>query len=218
MKETIAFLKKLDKNNNREWFAEHKPKYQNVKLYMEDFLQSVFEGLSKSDVIERKNLWRIYRDIRFSKDKTPYNIHFGASLVRAGVKRRGGYCFCIGPGSTWVGGGFYNPHKEDLLLIRKEFEYDGKTIRKIMARKKFKDTFGEMQGTELKTAPRGFDKQDPNIDLIRKKNFYFHRNFTDAEVCAPSFLKETVKTFENIRPFFDYMSVVLTEHLDEGQD
>ncbi len=214
-KTTLEFLKKVGKNNNRPWFDKNKQLYLDARDNMQAFLEAVADGLSKTDVIEKHRLWRIYRDVRFSKDKTPYNDYFGASLVRAGARRRGGYCFNVERGNSWVGGGFYNPNKEDLLLIRKEFEFDAAPFRKIISKAKFKKTFGDIQGRELKTAPRGFDKQDPNIDLIRKKSFYFHRSFTDEEVLAKDFLKQTVKTLENIRPYFDYMTEILTADLEQ---
>jgi len=165
-------------------------------------------------MIERHKVYRIYRDVRFSKDKTPYNPRFAGFYKRATARLRGGYFMTIEPNNSMVGGGFWGPNSADLKRIRKEFEYDDKPIRKILNNKKFRDTFGDMIGEEVKTAPRGFDSEHPAIDLIRKKQFYFMRPFTNAEVCQEDFMEEVVKTFRTIRPYFDYMSDVLTTNLN----
>jgi uncharacterized protein (TIGR02453 family) len=118
------------------------------------------------------------------------------------------------PGNSFVGGGFYAPNKEDLKRIRQEFEMDDSEIRAILNDPKFKKTFGTLLGSELKTAPRDFSPEHKAIDLIRKKNFYVMRSFTDKEVMSPNFLKEVIDTYSTIRPFFDLMSSILTTNLD----
>ena len=116
----------------------------------------------------------------------------------------------IEPGNTFVGGGFWNPNAQDLKRIRNEFLVNAEPFRKIISSKKFKDYFGTLKGDELKTAPKGFDKEHENIDLIRKKQFLIGRDFTDKEVLAEDFLKECNATFKAMRPFFDFMSETLT--------
>lgn len=123
---------------------------------------------------------------------------------------RGGYYVNIEPGRSFVGGGFWEPNKEDLLRIRKEIEIDASELRDIIAEEQFQKYFGELQGEELKTAPKGFDKEHPAIDLLRKKQYLVMRSFTDKEVLAPNFKEEVIKTFLAMRPLFDYMSDVLT--------
>ena len=118
------------------------------------------------------------------------------------------------PGNSLFAGGFFSPNPDDTKRIRKEFEIDDTEMRKIMKKKKFKDTFGGLQGHEVKTSPRGFDIEHKAIDLIKKKQFYFEKTFTDKEVFSPEFFDEVVDAFKTIRPFFNYMSDVLTTNLN----
>ncbi len=215
MKDILDFLKILKKNNNREWFGEHKEEFKTVQSTAKSFYEVVRQGLEEQDEIEKFKLFRIYRDVRFSHDKTPYKPHFAGSFSRSGSRLRGGYYLRIRPGESFLAGGFWAPEKEDLLRIRKEFELDDGEIREILKEDKFNKYFnGELVGDELKTAPKGFQKDDPSIDLIRKKGFVAVRKFTDKEVLAPNFSKEVKNSFEALRPFFDYMSEVLTTDLN----
>lgn len=213
-KSTFKFLKEIRKNNNREWFHANKPIYQEANDNMKAYLNHLESELNKIDVIEKKKLFRIYRDVRFSKDKTPYNSHFSLSFAREGAHRRGGYFIKITPGGSMVGGGFYNPEPKDLKLIRSHIDADSKPLRKIIKSKKFKDTFGALMGNQVKTSPKGYDKTHPDIDLLRYKSMFVFKSFTDKEVLAPGFDKEIIKVYKNIRPFFDYMTEVLTHDLD----
>ena len=213
-KDLLKFMADLRDNNNREWFNERKPTFKSHEATIKEFFQTVEDELKKSDQIEGHKIWRIYRDVRFSKDKTPFKPSFSGGFRRATAALRGGYYLHIEPGKSAVGGGFYGPNSDDLMRIRKEFEFDAAEFRKILNNKKFKDTFGEMRGEGVKTAPKGFNKEHPDIDLIRKKQFYFFKEFSDKEVLDPNFHKEVVKTFKIIRPFFDYMSNVLTTDLN----
>ncbi len=213
-KYTFDFLKKIRKNNNREWFHENKPSFTEANNNMKAFLADIEIELNKIDSIEKKKLFRIYRDVRFSKDKTPYNSHFSMSLGREGAFRRGGYFLKLTPGDSMIGGGFYNPEPKDIKLIRDHISADDKPLRKIMKSKKFKDTFGELMGEQVKSAPRGYDKDHPSIDLLKYKSMYVFKNFSDKEVLDPNFQKEVIKVYKAIRPFFDYMSDILTHDLD----
>ena len=127
---------------------------------------------------------------------------------------RGGYYLHIQPEGIFVGGGFCEPNAADLNRIRKEFEMDDEEIRTIVADATFKKFFGELKGEELKTAPKGFDKTHPAIDLIRKKQYLLTRSFSDKEVLASNFQEEVLATFQAMRPFFDYMSEVLSTDLN----
>ena len=213
-KELLKFLGDLKKNNNREWFNERKPIFKEHEATAKKFFQEVNDLLSKSDSIESHKVWRIYRDVRFSADKTPFKPRFAGGYKRTKPALRGGYFLHIEPGNTAVGGGFYGPNSADLFRIRKEFEIDDSEIRAIMKKKAFKETFGDMKGEGVKTAPKGFSADHPAIDLIRKKQFYFVKHYSDKEVLHPDFAKEVVKTYKTIRPFFDYMTSVLTTDLN----
>lgn len=213
-KKTFKFLKDIRKNNHREWFHANKDYYKEANENIKGFLNSIEDEVNKFDVIEKKKLFRIYRDVRFSKDKTPYNSHFSMSLGREGAFRRGGYFMKISPGDSMIGGGFYNPNPKDIKLIRDQIAADDKPMRKLLKSKKFKDNFGELMGNQVKSAPRGFDKEHPAIDLLRYKSMYVFKSFKDSEVTSPKFRSEVVKVYKAIQPFFDYMTEILTHDLD----
>jgi len=213
-KEVFDFLTELKKNNNRDWFEAHKPAFKKHKSDIKSFLEAVKDNLNHHDEIEKMKLFRIYRDVRFSKDKTPYKAHFAGSFSRLGAHLRGGYYIHIKPGESFLATGFWAPNKEDLYRIRKELEMDASEFRGLINQKEFKTIWGELSGDEVKTAPKGFDKEHPDIDLIRKKQFVFVRNFTDKEVLSSSFLDEVDRSFKAIRPYFDLMSDILTTNLN----
>ncbi len=210
----LNFLKELSNNNNREWLAENNNTFRAAEKAVKVFFNEVEEGLRKQDSIDKMQVFRIYRDVRFSKDKTPYKRFFSAWFSRTKPMLRGSYYIHIEPGTTFVEGGFWEPEPADLLRIRKEFEMDDTYIRKIIADETFKKYFGALEGEEVKTAPKGFDKNHPTIDLIKKKQFLITRKFTDKEVLSPDFANEVLNTFAAMRPFFDYMSDVLTTNLN----
>ena len=213
-KSTLDLLEELRKNNTREWFNEHKPQFQIEQQKAKDFYNALMERLKAHDAIDVFKLFRIYRDVRFSKDKTPYKPHFAGSFSRATKRLRGGYYLRVRPGESFLAGGFWEPNKEDLLRIRKEFEMDTTEIREIINNKTFIKNFGKLEGNGLKTAPRGFDKEHPDMDLIKMKQFIVVRNFTDKEVLHPNFLDELDKSYKAMRPYFDYMSEILTTDLN----
>jgi len=214
-REVFSFFKRLDKNNNRDWFNENKPEFKELEKEVKQFYNQLFERINVHDEVDKIKIFRIYRDVRFSKDKTPYKTHFGGSLHRKKPELRGGYYLHIQPNDeSFIATGFWEPHKDDLFRIRKEFEMDASEMRKIMSNKKFKSVWGDLVGDELKTAPKGFDKEHENIDLIRKKMYIFTRKFTDKEVSSQEFLDTVDESFKAIRPFFNYMSDVLTTNLN----
>lgn len=210
----FEFLKLIKKNNNRDWFALHKDEFIKEQQYIETFADALLKEMNLHDLIEtptgKKALHRIYRDTRFSKDKTPYKNNFSGSFRRATKQRRGGYYFHLEPGNSFIAGGFWGPNNEDLKRIRDDIAFDANPLRKILKSKTFISTFGELKGEQLKTTPKGFDANNEGIDLLRYKQFLVMRNFSDKEVMSETFLKEANQTFKNMRPFFDYMSEVLS--------
>lgn len=213
-KSTFEFLDLLSKNNNREWFTENKKRFETENNLAKVFFTEVFTDLEKIDSLEKMQVFRIYRDVRFSKNKLPYKNHFSAGFSRTKPMLRGGMYLHIENEASFVGGGFWEPNNEDLLRIRKELELDASDLRKIIADATFKKMFGTLEGEELKTAPKNFDKTHPDIDLIRKKQFLLTRKFTNKEVLLPNFKDEIIATFAAMRPFFNYMSDVLTTDLN----
>ena len=208
------FLKKLKKNNNREWFNAHKAAYQKELELVEACAEALLRELNKHDVIEtpsgKKSMHRIYRDIRFSNDKTPYKTNWSGKFKRATKYRRGGYYFHLEPGNSYIAGGFWAPNAPDMKRIRDDIAFDATPMRNILKSRAFITTFGTLKGEQLKTAPRGYDAAHEAIDLMRYKQFLLIRKFTDEEVFSEHFLIEASQTFKRMRPFFDYMSEVLT--------
>ena len=214
MKKAFEFLTHLKENNNREWFAQHKSEYDTIVKENKVFFTHIYNTLQEHDQLKGIHIFRIYNDVRFSKDKTPYKPYFGVGYSRSKPMLRGGYYIQLEPGNSFVGGGFWGPEAKDLLRIRKEFEISSTEIEKIISDKTFIQYFGELKGDAVKTSPRGFDKNHPAIDLIRKKQFLVMRKFTDKEVLSDNFQKEALQTLLAMRPFFDYMSEVLTTDLN----
>jgi uncharacterized protein (TIGR02453 family) len=214
-KDILDFFNKLEKNNDRDWFNDHKTEFKKLEAKAKEAYNLIKENLNKHDVIEGFKLFRIYRDVRFSKNKLPYKTHFGGSFKRKKPELRGGYYLHIQPNNkSFIATGFWEPNKNDLLRIRREFEQDDSEIRAILSQNQFQSIWGPFVGDELKTAPRDFDKQHPAIDLIRKKQFIFVKNYTDDEVISDQFIDDVSASFKAIRPFFDYMSDVLTTNLN----
>lgn len=207
---TFRFLSELKDHNNREWFEANKPRYQAGQKEVLAFGKALAAEMAKHDELEPPQVFRIYRDVRFSKDKTPYKTHLSGSFTRVGKQRRGGYYFHIMPGGSFIGGGFWAPESKDLKRIRQEIAHDPDELRSIITTAEFRSHFGELQGDQLKTAPQGYAKDHPAIDLLRYKQFLLMRPFSDEEVMAPSFLQQADATFQAMRPLFDYMSEVLT--------
>ncbi|GEQ86343.1 TIGR02453 family protein [Patiriisocius marinistellae] len=214
-KESFIFLNNLKKNNHRDWMLENKKEYLANEKILKSFYTEIQQGLNKSDEIAKQKIFRINRDIRFSKNKTPYNVHRSVSWSRAGAQRRGGYYLRLEPGNSLMAGGFFAPEPADLLRIRKEFEMDASEIKQILNYKEFDKAFsGFNQDNRVKTAPKGFSKEDPNIELLRLKSYVVRHKFTDAEVFAENFSEKVLYHYQLLRPFFDYMSEVLTTDLN----
>lgn len=213
-KSTLDFLKTLSKNNNREWFQKNKERYIASQENVIAWLDTLLSEMNKHDQLQTKSgkesLYRIYNDVRFSNDKSPYNPRFAGSFKRIKPYLRGGYYFWIRPGESRIGCGFTYPNSDDLLRIRRDIDMNSDEWRKLLRTKKIQTVFGHMQGEQVKTSPKGFSKDHPAIDLLRYKQFWFEKSFTDKEVLAPGFLKLVNAHYKAIRPFFDYMTEVLT--------
>ena len=218
LSKTLNFLSDLNQNNNREWFNEHKSEYQEAYEEMTKFADALLGEMLTHDQIEtpsgKKSLFRIYRDVRFSKNKLPYKNNLGGGFRRATKFLRGGYYFQIQPGNCFVAGGFWGPNSQDLLHIRKQIAQDPDTLAGILGEKKFKKSFGELYGEQLKTAPKGFAKDDPAIDLLRYKQFVITKEFSDADAKKDNFHLLMSQGFQEMRPFFDYMTDILVTDLN----
>ncbi len=207
----FQFLTTLEKNNDSDWFAENKRKYVAANEHFKALAEEINSGMIKQDKIEKMKLYRIYRDVRFSKNKDPYKSNFSLGFSRATKALRGGYFLKLQPGGeSFMGGGFWQPDVPDLKRIREEIDLDPSGLQEIINSASFKEHFGELGGQQLKTAPKGYPKDHPAIELLRYKSFVVTKSFTDEEAMTPGFSEQVLKYFQATRPFFDYMSDVLT--------
>ncbi len=213
-KDTISLLTDIRENNNRPWFATQKERYDLARQNVKDLLADLMTEMDKIDQIEKSKLFRIYRDVRFSKDKTPYNSHWSMSLRRAKPYLRGGYYLRLNPEGGYIACGFWNPAPSDMALIRSNIDIDDKNFRKAINNKKMKSVWGDMIGNQVKSAPRGYNKDHPSIDLLRYKQFVFSKEYTPKEMYHKDFLREVVKSYKAIKPFFNYMSDILGHNLN----
>ena len=211
---TLDFLKDLDAHNTKDWFLAHKLDYQKAHDNMAAFANDLLKAMQDHDgiVSERPGnaLYRIYNDLRFHKNKPPYNPRFAGGFHRVKPLLRGGYYFQIQPGNSYCSCGFFGPNADDLKRIRQDMADNYEDWFALLATPALKETFGAMQGDQLKTASAGYPKDHPAVTLLRYKQLIFRHRFTDAAVTAPDFVQQVDRCYRNIRPFFDYMSELLT--------
>ena len=201
-------------NNNRDWFKDNKHKRDAARACVVQFTQALFVRLSDENQLDGQKVFRVYRDVRFSKNKTPYKSHFGIGFHRIKPQYRGGYYLHLEPGASFFGAGFWGPNKDDLFRVRKEIEMDPEYFEKMATGKKLTETWGAMKGDQLKTAPKGFDKEHPGINHLRFKQYIFTKEIPDTLLFDENFEQWMVDHFNAIRPFLDYMGEVLTSDLN----
>lgn len=210
MKKMIfQFLLDLKQNNSRDWFEENKATYEKAKEEAATIFDAIYNELIKMDEFGKFRMYRIYRDVRFSKDKTPYKNHFSAIYMRNQPHNRGSFYVHLEPGNSFVGGGFFSPEKEDLLRIRQAIELED-DLEQILKDKQLKKELSGLIGEAVKTAPKGFDKEHPRIELLRHKQFILRKPFNDDEVFSEDFTQKVCKAYKVMQPFFFYMTDVLT--------
>lgn len=213
---TFKFLKDLKKNNDRDWFQANKNRHDEAKQDFVSAIEKIINGIGKfdpqvADLEAKKCVFRIYRDTRFSKDKTPYKTNFGAHMVAHNEKPhdRAGYYIHLEPGNSFLAGGAYMPPGPWMKAIREEIATNADGLRKILNSKSFKDNFGEMEGEKLKTSPRDYPKDHPEIELLKYKSFLAMHKLTDAQVLDDDFEKHALKVFKALKPFDDYLNRAL---------
>lgn len=213
----LKFLKALARNNDRIWFEKNKPKYITAKENFDEFLGKLLSELMKFDksltgLNPKKLSFRIYRDVRFSKDKSPYKINMGAGFSPGGkMIQEPGYYLHIQPGNkSFVAGGLYMPDASNLAKIRQEIDYNFDAFEKVLKNGKFKTWFGKLDDFDkLKTAPKGYPKDHPHLELLKHKSFIVSHHFTDKEVQDKNFLKKVVEGCKTLKPLNDYISHAL---------
>ncbi len=217
-KSTFEFLKDLKKNNDRDWFNENKPRYEKGKREFEEFIDALIVEIARFDkdvthFTAKETIFRIYRDVRFSKDKSPYKTHFGAHITSAPKKSeihtRAGYYIHLEPGNTMLAGGAYLPESNWLKAIRQEISYNADTFKKIIQDSAFQKYFGGIEGEKLKTAPRDYPKDHPEIELLKQKSFLATHRCEDDEVLSDNFLKHCAETFKALHPFDQFLNQAL---------
>ncbi|MFN3841006.1 MAG: DUF2461 domain-containing protein [Cyclobacteriaceae bacterium] len=212
----LKFLKDIARNNNRDWFEKNKPRYVEAKNLFDDFLEALHNELLKFDgslagLNPRKQAFRIYRDVRFSKDKRPYKINMGAGFSAHGkMEQEPGYYFHIEPGNCFVAGGLYMPNAENLAKVRQEIDYNAEVLLKILNAKSFRKYFSGLDDFDrLKTAPKGYPKDHPQIELLRNKSFVASHPFTDRQVNDTKFVKRVAEVCRAVKPMNDFLKTAL---------
>jgi uncharacterized protein (TIGR02453 family) len=213
MKKILQFLKAIKSNNNKEWFDANKEKYLEAKAEYEVFIDSLLKGIHKfdkkisSDLKGKDCTFRIYKDVRFSKDKTPYKSNFGASINPGGKKSLvAGYYLHIEPGASFLAGGVYMPEPEMLNAIRQEIDYNSAAFLKILKSSEFKKYFkGLDEDGKLKTAPKGFEKDHPQVEILKNKHFVVSYQLSDKQVEDKSLENTILSGFKAMHPFLEYL-------------
>ncbi len=210
----LKFLKALAKNNDREWFEKNKPTYLAAKDLFDGFLTDLLQEMARFDpglrsLNPKKLAFRIYRDVRFSKDKRPYKVNMGAGFSPGGkMLQEPGYYLHIEPGNkSFIAGGFYMPDATNLAKIRQEIDYSFKGFNRIFMDKKFKSWFKKLDDFDkLKTAPKGYPKDHAHLDILKHKSYIVSHPFTDKEVADKNFLKKVTEGFKALKPLNDFLS------------
>lgn len=210
---TITFLKQLSKNNNKPWFDKHKDAYTAAKEDHEQLVTEILKGLSAAEPAFKEQkakdcIFRIFRDVRFSKDKTPYKAHFGAFFSTGGRKYPGaGYYLHIEPGGkSFAGGGLWMPEPPMLKDVRQEIDYNFAAFRKIIDEKKFRKFFKEIEGERLVKLPQGYKEDNPAIGYLKMKSYVVTCKLGDEDIAGRSLVKKTLEVFTAMRPFIDFLN------------
>ena len=213
---TLKFLKDLKKNNNKSWFDANRKRYDEAKKDFELFIQQVIDMHGRKDktissLKAKECLFRINRDIRFSKDKTPYKTNFGASINKGGKKAfsTAGYYFHLEPGEAFVGGGIYQPMPEELRKVRQEIDYNFKEFKNIIGSKKFKSVYGDLDKSNeflLSRVPKGYEADNPAIDFLKLKSYIAMIKINDDDLTSKNLVKKTTDAFEALYPLLEFIN------------
>lgn len=207
---TIDFLAALAANNNKAWFDAHRNEYQQARAAFEEVVDDLIHRMAAVDdpgpLTAKDTMFRINRDVRFSKDKSPYKTNLSAVIARGGRKATGRvYYLQVAPDDSFAAGGLHDPSREQLDAVRRAIVADAAPLRAILSRPDFIHHFGGMTGDQLKTAPQGYDREHPDIDLLRYKQFLAIHPFSPSEVVADDFVQRVLVVFEAMKPFNVYL-------------
>ena len=217
---TLLFLKQLAKNNNKPWFDANRKKYDEAKKDFENFIQALIEQFGKKDpaiaaLTAKSCLFRINRDIRFSKDKTPYKKNFAASINKGGKKSMlAGYYFHLEPGNSFIGGGIWMPMPAETQKIRQEIDYCYDEFKKIIYSKKFAGIYPGLDredGSLLTNVPKGYTKDNPAAEFLKLKSWVAMSSLTDTSLTSKDLLKQSVEALSAIQPLIDFLNRAVGE-------
>ena len=217
MKKVLGFLQDLSRNNNKEWFHANRNRYEESRDTMLFITEVLINEIRKFDpeisVMNPKDcMFRIFRDVRFSNDKRPYKTNFGIFIAKGGRKSmHAGYYLHIEPGSSFVGGGIYMPPAEPLKEIRNYLASHGDEFLELINGKDFRAIYPEMHNHRLKTAPKGFPKDHPHIDLLRYKSIVFSTNLENDLITSENFIEFVVNAFRQLQPINEVINHILYE-------
>lgn len=215
MQEVLNFLSELKENNNREWFEQNKEWYQASRKKVVFLTELLIHELSKFDdeigVQDPNNcVFRIYRDVRFSADKTPYKTHIGTYIAKGGRKSvYAGYYLHIEPGNSFIGGGSWSPQADALKAIRTEIFDHADEFKKMINAASFRKIYREFYDDQLKTAPKGFPKDFPDIDLLKYKSFAFDSPISDSVVSGDGFVEKIITSMKELYPVNRFLNGAL---------
>ena len=216
-KSTLQFLKDLKKNNNKPWFDKNKPRYEEAKKNMEALVEAFLAKFSATDkryakLNAKDCVFRIYRDVRFSPDKTPYKTHFGAGISPGGKKmNEAGYYLHIEPGKVFIAGGMWMPPTDQIKMIRQEIVYNTKKFKKILSDKTFKKYYGELDDEyKLARPPKGYDKTHPDIELLKYNSYIAWHEYKDKDALSKKFAEELAKGAKIMKPLIDFLDVAVS--------
>jgi uncharacterized protein (TIGR02453 family) len=212
---TFKFLAQLRKNNDRTWFEAHRAEYEDARARFEGLVDQIIAGLAPVDNLAglqaKDCTMRIFRDVRFSKDKSPYRTNMAANLAPGGRKsQRYGYHLSLAPGESIIAGGLYMPEPAQLNRLRDALAADARPLKAVVQDKNFKKYFGELEGEKVKTFPQGYDRDHPDIELLRFKQLLAVHHLPDEVVLGPRFAAYVVKVCAAMRPFNGYLNTVLS--------
>ena len=208
---TLQFLRNLEKNNNREWFNENKTLYQEAQQDVISFVEKLIEEMADFDeeigkLEAKKSVFRIYRDTRFSKDKTPYKTNFGAGLGMGKGNKISGYYLHIEPGKSFLAGGVYKPEPSVLKTIRQEISAFGDEFKAILEQDEFRNYFrGLSVEDKLKKVPQGFEKDDKMAEYLKLKHFIVTHPVSDEQLLSENAVKEVAKIFNAMKSLNDFL-------------
>lgn len=212
LENTISFLKKLKRNNNREWFNANKAFYEQAKAEINQFTLDCIQLIGEFDkdiapLNPKDCIFRIFRDARFSKDKTPYKENMGIYFARGGKKSKyAGYYIHIQPGGSFIAGGLWMPESSVLNIVRDEIHFNHKQLRKILSQKDFKRDFQGLEDHRLKTLPKGYEKDHPAIDLLKYKSFIATYPFSDQDISGKKFLDVMISKVRYLHPLVHFLN------------